>query len=162
MSQFDFRSIKTFEDACHKLGVDPADFFKKYENSPDHIASVVQLEVITRALNDGWRHPLDGVTTVYFPWFWIYSKDEESILPASRKDDSDIARFTRPDGYCGLAFASSNNAWSHSVALLGSRLACKSSEIARYCALQFRDLWESWLFPQKWQIEEKGDEPRYW
>ena len=31
MSQFDFRSIKTFEDACQKLGVDPADFFRKYE-----------------------------------------------------------------------------------------------------------------------------------
>ena len=164
-SKFDFRSIKTFEDACQKLGVDPADFFRKYENAPDHIAALVQLEVIIRALNDGWRHPLDGETTVYFPWFWIYSKSEERSLPKARKDDSDIARFMRPDGSCGLAYAVSYNAWSYSTALIGSRLACKSSEIARYCSLQFRDLWESWLFPQEWQIEEKNDgdgHPKYW
>ena len=55
----------------------------------------------------------------------------------------------------GLGYANSNDAWSLSDSDIGSRLACKSDEIARYCAETFKSYWESYLFPQPWQIEEK-------
>ena len=121
MKKFNFKSIKTFEDACKHLNLDPNAFYFKYENMPDHITALVSLEVITRALNDGWRHPLDGETTAYYPWFWIVTKrDEEERwfkdIPESRK-----VSYQRPDGTAGLGCASSNNAWSHSHSNIGSR-----------------------------------------
>ena len=155
MEKFNFKSIKTFEDACKHLNLDPNAFYFKYENMPDHITALVSLEVITRALNDGWRHPLDGKTTAYYPWFWIVTKREEEErwfkdIPESRK-----VSYQRPDGTAGLGYAHSNDAWSYSSSSIGSRLACKSEEIAMYCAETFKNYWESYLFPQSWQIEEK-------
>lgn len=46
---------------------------------------------------------------------------------------------------CGLAYASSNRAWSYSAATVGSRLAVKSSEIAIYFGEQFKELWKDFL-----------------
>ena len=155
MEKFNFKSIKTFEDACKHLNLDPNAFYFKYENMPDHITALVSLEVITRALNDGWRHPLDGKTTAYYPWFWIVTKREEEErwfkdIPESRK-----VSYQRPDGTAGLGCACSFGAWSGSNSIVGSRLACKSEEIAMYHAETFKNYWESYLFPQSWQIEEK-------
>lgn len=155
MNKFDYRSIKTFEDACKHLNLDPNAFYYKFENMPDHITALVSLEVIIRALNDGWRHPLDGKTTVYFPWFWLVSSSEEKEHWFKDIPESMKVRYMRPDGSAGLGYADSSDAWSYSVSSLGSRLACKSYEIAMYCAETFKSYWESYLFPQPWQIEEK-------
>lgn len=155
MNKFDYRSIKTFEDACKHLNLDPNAFYYKFENMPDHITALVSLEVIIRALNDGWRHPLDGKTTVYFPWFWLASSSGEKEqwfkdIPESRK-----VSYMRPDRSTGLGCACSEHAWSIARSDIGSRLTCKSDEIAMYCAETFKSYWESYLFPQPWQIEEK-------
>lgn len=120
MNKFDYRSIKTFEDACKHLNLDPNAFYYKFENMPDHITALVSLEVITRALNDGWRHPLDGTTTVYFPWFWLVSQREEKEswfkdIPESRK-----VSYMRPDGSAGLGYACSIYAWSTSHSRLSA------------------------------------------
>lgn len=155
MNKFDYRSIKTFEDACKHLNLDPNAFYYKFENMPDHITALVSLEVIIRALNNGWRHPLDGKTTVYFPWFWLVSSSEEKEHWFKDIPESMKVSYMRPDGSAGLGCASSVNAWSRSVSCFGSRLACKSYEIAMYCAETFKSYWESYLFPQPWQIEEK-------
>ena len=155
MNKFDYRSIKTFEDACKHLNLDPNAFYYKFENMPDHITALVSLEVIIRALNDGWRHPLDGKTTVYFPWFWLVSSSEEKEHWFKDIPESMKVRYMRPDGSAGLGFAGSLTAWSYSGSDFGSRLACKSYEIAMYCAETFKSYWESYLFPQPWQIEEK-------
>lgn len=155
MNKFDYRSIKTFEDACKHLNLDPNAFYYKFENMPDHITALVSLEVIIRALNDGWRNPLDGKTTVYFPWFWLVSSSEEKEHWFKDIPESMKVSYMRPDGSAGLGFAISNGAWSYSHSDFGSRLACKSYEIAMYCAETFKSYWESYLFPQPWQIEEK-------
>lgn len=155
MNKFDYRSIKTFEDACKHLNLDPNAFYYKFENMPDHITALVSLEVIIRALNDGWRHPLDGKTTVYFPWFWLVSSSEEKEHWFKDIPESMKMSYMRPDGSAGLGSAYSDYAWSISSSNIGSRLACKSDEIAMYCAKTFKSYWESYLFPQPWQIEEK-------
>lgn len=155
MNKFDYRSIKRFEDACKHLNLDSKAFYYKFENMPDHITALVSLEVIIRALNDGWRHPLDGKTTVYFPWFWLVSSSEEKEHWFKDIPESMKVSYMRPDGSAGLGSASSYTAWSYSYSVIGSRLACKSYEIAMYCAETFKSYWESYLFPQPWQIEEK-------
>lgn len=157
MAKFDYKTIKTFEDACLKLGVDPQDFYRKYEGFPEHIKALIKLEVITKALNDGWSHPLDGVAYGYYPWHWIYNDREIAEMTEEEKNDRRIFTYIRPDGSCGLGFANSYHGWSHSNAGIGSRLACKSREIATYCAVEFKDLWASYLFPQKHQLEVQND-----
>ena len=146
--KFDFRSIKTFEDACLKLGAEPQGFYEKYEGYPEHIKALIKLEVITKALNDGWSHPLDGETIGYYPWYWICNDSEIARMTEKEKNDRRMVTYIRQDGSCGLAYANSRSAWSGSDALLGSRLACKSKEIALYCAIEFKDIWASYFFPQ--------------
>lgn len=53
--------------------------------------------------------------------------------------------FARYGAYCGLASAGSSSAWSGSYAVIGSRLAVKSSEIAIYFGEQFKELWKDFL-----------------
>lgn len=147
-TKFDYRTIKTFEDACLKLGADPQDFYLKYEGYPEHIKALIKLEVITKALNDGWSHPLDGETIGYYPWYWICNDSEIAGMTEKEKNDRRMVTYIRQDGSCGLAFARSDRAWSFSTAYFGSRLACKSKEIALYCAIEFKDIWASYFFPQ--------------
>ena len=152
-TKFDYRTIKTFEEACLKLGANPQDFYLKYEGYPEHIKALIKLEVIIKALNDGWSHPLDGETIGYYPWIWIYTDRNIAELSEENKNDGRTFTFIRPDGTCGLAYADSDGAWSRSNATVGSRLACKSREIALYCAIEFKDIWASYLFPLPEQIE---------
>lgn len=152
MSQFNYRSIKTLEDACKKLGINVEAFLAKYSAMPDHITALASLELITKAVNDGWEHPLEPGHTVYYPWYLLHDRDHDGQSP-----NADEVTYIRPDGSCGLASADSFNAWSASHATIGSRLACRSREIAEYVAIQFKDLYASWLFPQAWHNKGKED-----
>jgi len=49
------------------------------------------------------------------------------------------------NGFSGVGCASADGAFSFSAAPLGSRLACKNSEIAEYFGTQFIDLWMEYL-----------------
>lgn len=155
--KFDYTTIKTFEDACLTLGADPEAFYRKYEGYPEHIKALIKLEVIIKALNDGWSHPLDGVAFGYYPWYWIYNDSEIARMAEEEKNDRRMVTYIRPDGSCGLGCASSGSGWSGSDSDIGSRLACKSRDISFYCAVQFKDLWASYLFPQMHQLEVQND-----
>jgi hypothetical protein len=149
--EFDFRSIKTINDACEKTGTDFEAFMAMIEPLPEHIQALCALTLITKAINDGWQWKLDGIGRAYFPWICLYpdamrDKIEDSKSQSQRED---LIRYTRPDGSCGLAFADSPNAWSRSNANIGSRLACKSDEEATWIATQFKDLLASWLLPME-------------
>lgn len=153
MKKFDFTTIKTFEDACLKLGIDPIKWNQEHDRLPDHITALMELEIITEAINDGWRHPLDGRTPVYYVWTWLFDDDE---IKAGRPQEYPIVfKMLRPDASAGLGSANSNFAWSYSISYFGSRLAYQTREQCDYSLKQFSSLWESWLYPQEWQIEER-------
>ena len=48
---------------------------------------------------------------------------------------------------CGLGFSFSLNGWSFSDALIGSRLAVKSDELAVYFGKQFIQIWADYVGP---------------
>lgn len=148
-TKFDFRSIKTINDACEKTGTDFEAFMAMIEPLPEHIQALCALELIIKAINDGWVNPLDGDTWVYFPWIWVYDNEDRDRIEKREPARADLIRFTRPDGYCGLASAASSNAWSYSTADLGSRLACKTRELALYVATEFKGLLASWALPME-------------
>lgn len=139
--------IKTINDACLKVGVDYESFLAMIEPLPDHLQALAAMEIIIKALNDGWVNPLDGLTKVWYPWVYVYDKYEQERMEKVYPDREDLIRFTRPDGSCGLAYARSGYAWSNSNASIGSRLAMKSESVCLYFIRNFKDLLAQYILP---------------
>lgn len=144
--------IKSFEDACHALGIEteeqlPALLQSKYADIvPSHIKAELKLEIITKALNEGWVHFPDGKHYAYWPWFVFFTVEEiAKHSEAWAKEYSIIDATDVSDVFAGLGFAYSNRAWSLSYSSFGSRLACKSSALAKYSGHQFIKLWKEYL-----------------
>jgi hypothetical protein len=111
---FDFRTIKTFEDACKKLGIDPAKL--PGENIPKEFSkptvSAYKLMVIYKAINNGWKPDWsDHNQCKYYPWHGVLSS--------------------------GFGFDVSDYYYAYTVASVGSRLCTDTSEKALYIANQF-------------------------
>ena len=127
---------------------------------PENIQAAYKLEVITAALNNGWRHPQDGETWVYYPWGYFYTKEEIEKLSEEDKKDCTLVLLggaATVGAYCGLAFVDSSRAFSDSHVGIGSRLAYKSRELCEYSIKQFRELWNEYLFYLPKPDEEKAD-----
>lgn len=147
--------IKTFDDACKAIGLAgpealPELLQEKYAAIvPSHIKAQLKLEIITLALNEGWQHIPDGKHLAYWPWFCLYTAGE--IADMGKKGAEERAMINATDVSevsSGLGCASSHNAWSYSGATIGSRLAYKSRELARYSGKQFIELWKkAYLIP---------------
>jgi hypothetical protein len=120
---FDFRTIKSFEDACAKLGIDtqlqpilnalPEEFKKP-------IIAVYKLMIIFKAINDGWIPDWsDSNQYKYYPWFWVLSS--------------------------GLGFRVSYYICTLASTCVGSRLCTDTSEKAMYIAEQFESEYKDFL-----------------
>lgn len=154
----DFHNIKTYEDACEALGVRPisrllieyGDGQKEEVIDIAHIA-YIKLCTIARALNNDPDFPRFTKDEYrYTPWFYLYNQKEIDEM-----DEEDRNRLVLWGGsatygaYCGLASAYSYSAWSYSSASVGSRLAVKSEEIAKYFGNQFKELWRDFLIGKR-------------
>ena len=144
--------IKTFEDACKAIGLAGSEALpellqdKLADIVPSHIKAMLKLEIITLALNEGWQHIPDGQHFAYWPWFCLYTAGE--IADMGKKGAEERAMINATDVsevFAGLGCASSDDAWSYSSANIGSRLAYKSRELARYSGKQFIELWKEYL-----------------
>lgn len=124
--------IKTFEDACKHLGLDPValpDVSKLPVKHQKAITANYKLTIIAEALNDGWQPNWNNWNEYkYYPWFEVEASEEQ---PA------------------GSGFSRSSYVGSHSGTYVGSRLCYKSSELARYAASQFEDLYKDYLLIQQ-------------
>lgn len=149
MSDFKMQSIKTINDACEKVGIDFNSFMATIEPLPEHLRALAAMEVIIKALNDGWENPLDGDTWCYYPWIYVYNDSEKLQVLRETPGRKDLIRFNRPDGHCGLAYALSFYAWSYSDASFGSRLACKDRATCQYLVEKFLDLLAVYYLPME-------------
>ena len=151
--------VQSYEDAVKMVGDDlPLSVLSKM---PKHLQAQHKLEVITKALNCGWRHPQDGETWCYYVWGRFYDKEEIAKMSQEDKDKNILVLLgggATSGADCGLAFLASNNAFSDSYASLGSRLAYKTWELAEYSAQQFRDLWAETLFYLPAPEDEKKED----
>ncbi|KAA6352398.1 hypothetical protein EZS27_000348 [termite gut metagenome] len=116
--------IKTFEDACKALGLDPANLpvvDMLPEKDRKSIISYYKLTIIIRALNEGWEPNFsDWNEYKYCNWFYLNA--------------------------AGFAYAHTFPAASSASATVGSRLCFKTSELARYAHERFRDLYLEYMF----------------
>lgn len=120
--EFDYKSIKTFEDACKKTGIETTE----PEIKAAHIEPVkamiayYKLVIIFLAINNGWKPDWsDHNQWKYYPWFYVLSSG---------------FGFADSDYYCGISYAN-----------VGSRLCTDTGEKAEYIAEQFKDLYQEYL-----------------
>lgn len=146
------KRIKTFEDACHEIGID-AEAWNRDKISlglePDVLA-FLKLRIIVKALNEGWEPRFTEDECRYYPWFILYTGEEYNKL-----DEEEKSRVVYRSGHyagalggvsCAYAFFGS----SFTDAVIGVRLAFKTSELAAYCGRQFLDIWADFVFlPEK-------------
>ena len=146
------KRIKTFEDACHEIGID-AEAWNRDKISlglePDVLA-FLKLRIIVKALNEGWEPRFTEDECRYYPWFILYTGEEYNKLDEEEKSRVVYRSSYNAAALGGVSCAYADNDSSLSNAYIGVRLAFKTSELAAYCGRQFLDIWADFVFlPEK-------------
>lgn len=147
--------IKTFKDACDELGCDHP-FVKAYDSFycsvradvedkyTKDVMAYLKLRIITTALNEGWEPEFTKGEYRYFPWFCFYT--EEEIKNMSKEGKKNLFRLPGATDYGGVAYAYAGSDSSDTGSSVGSRLAFKNSELAKYAGKQFIDIWADYIY----------------
>ena len=121
--------VKTFEDAVAILGNDNQAVIDYYaiadKTCTEDILAFAKLRVIAEALNEGWKPKFDGDECRYYPWFYIYTKEEYEKLDEDEKKECRVVGRSNSNSYAhgGLVYAYASGASSGSDASVGARLA---------------------------------------
>lgn len=149
--------IKTFEDALNELG-DKHPLVLQYRFNFNNeggwtddmyareFEAYLKLRIITAALNEGWTPQFTEDEHRYFPWFWLYTKEE--IVKMDKEERKKIVLFgghASNGAYAGFAYANSYFAPSLTSADVGSRLCFKSSALAKYAGEQFAEIYFAFM-----------------
>ena len=142
--------VKTFEDACIETGTDIQAFNEMTKNLDEHVVTYMKLSIIVKALNEDDKFPyFTKDEWRYYPYFWLYTKDEYEKMNA--KDREKISRVLFRS-YCyagslgGVAYAGALDGASGTSYYVGARLAFRNRELALYAGKQFIDLYVKHLF----------------
>ena len=116
--------VKSFEDACQLLGIEPnvPEVSMLPENHQKAIVAHYKLVIIAEAVNEGWKPNWDNWDErKYYPWFDL-------------EGSSSGAGFSYDD--CDVWYANS---------LVGSRLCFKTWELAEHIGKTFIDLYKDYF-----------------
>ncbi|WBS75695.1 hypothetical protein PF438_04205 [Elizabethkingia meningoseptica] len=116
--------VKSFEDACQLLGIEPnvPEVSMLPENHQKAIVAHYKLVIIAEAVNEGWKPNWDNWNErKYYPWF-------------------DLEGSSSGAGFSYYVFVS----WS-SYSFVGSRLCFKTWELAEYIGKTFIDLYKDYF-----------------
>ena len=136
-----YKEIKSYEDACKVLGIQPisenavAAFPKEDRKS---MLAYHKLTIIARAINGGWKPDWNDRTQYkYYPVFFYEN--------------------------AGLAYANANYSASVTTASIGSRLCFQTEAMSDYAAATFADLYtDFYCLPasvEKEESEQAGKQP---
>jgi hypothetical protein len=119
-----YKEIKTFEDACSKLGIEPVLPIVTMlpESNQKAVIANYKLDIIQQAINEDWKPDWSNWNQYkYYPWFERSSS--------------------------GVGFSCFGYYYGHSTSTVGSRRVFPSSEIANYMGKQFIDLYNdaTWI-----------------
>ena len=151
----DYKSIKSYADACIALDEEPIDEEKLLNAGCEarHIA-LMKLETISRAL---WGRNFKPVPDpedrkwFYYPWFALYTQREMDDM--SDEDKGGLLCAGADDGTgAGFGYLYTYDRSSYSSAASGFRLCQEDEEKAKYFGKQFIELWAEWLLLD-WKIK---------
>lgn len=141
----DYKSIKTYEDACEALGEEPVGDLGDHVDK--HIIALIKLETISRALwGKDWqpKPDPDGSKYFYYPWFALYTQSE---MDSMNEEDRGALLGARAFGgaLAGVGYLGANHRSSTSLATFGFRLCQETEEKAKYFGIQFKEIWADYL-----------------
>lgn len=143
----DYKSIKTYEDACTALGERVDEEKLSDAGVPKHIIALMKLELVCKALWGGEVkvYPdAEGSRVYYYPWFWLYTKDEINSM-GSEDRGCLLSAYANFGAYAGFGYLIANSRSSDSYAYSGFRLCLDTEEKAVYFGQQFLELWAEYL-----------------
>lgn len=164
--------IKTFEDACNELGEDNL-MVRVYQTliaragkteqslaewMGKDVVAFLKLRIITEALNEGWHPKFTEDEYRYYPWFYIYTKEEYDNFSEEEKRRCVGRAYFYASAYGGLVYSLADSASSYSFPNNGVRLAFSTRELAEYAGKQFIDIWADFVFEISDKVNEKDDE----
>lgn len=141
----DYKSIKTYEDACEALGEEPVGDLGDHVDK--HIIALIKLETISRALwGKDWqpKPDPDGSKYFYYPWFALYTQSEMDSM--NEEDRGGLLGAGANGGAAagfGCLYAAARSSYSN--ANLGFRLCQETEEKAKYFGIQFKEIWADYL-----------------
>lgn len=159
----DYKSIKTYEDACEALDLTPiysddavkavCDNVNQHwdfrQEMPKHIIALMKLEVISRALwGRDWEPKPDasGNTWFYYPWFALFTQNEIDNMDAAEFEKRALlAGLASGGAAAGFGCLYTNDRSSSASASLGFRLCQETEEKAEYFGRQFIRIWADYL-----------------
>ena len=144
-SMDDYKSIKTYEDACEALGEEPVGDLGDHVDK--HIIALIKLETISRALwGKDWqpKPDPDGSKYFYYPWFALYTQSE---MDSMNEEDRGalLGAYANHGAHAGFGCLNANSRSSNSYANLGFRLCQETEEKAKYFGIQFKEIWADYL-----------------
>lgn len=141
----DYKSIKTYEDACEALGEEPVGDLGDHVDK--HIIALIKLETISRALwGKDWQPKPDpeGNKYFYYPWFALYTQSEMDSM--SEEDRGALLGATADYGaHAGFGYLYATYRSSYSDARIGFRLCQETEAKAKYFGVQFKEIWADYL-----------------
>lgn len=149
--------IKTLDDAMRELGDDNplVQHYNAYVeqmhgnfSDMDDITAFLKLRIIAAALNEWWKQEFTEEEYRYYPWFYLYTDDEIADMTEERKKEISLLLWGGDANFgsnSGLGCARSYSAFSASPSCFGSRLAVKTSELAKYFGRQFIEIWSEFM-----------------
>lgn len=143
----DYKTIKTYEDACTALGEKVDEVTLTNAGVPKHIIALMKLELVCKALWGGevkvYPDP-NGNRTYYYPWFALYTKDEVERMDSEERGLL-LSALASGGALAGWGSAGAGLRSSNSYAYSGFRLCLDTYEKARYFGTQFLELWTEYL-----------------
>ena len=140
-----YKTIKSYEDACEALGVSPIQPEKM--NVSKHIVALMKLETISKAL---WGKDFDpkpdpkGEKCFWYPYFALYTQDEIERLNEDQRG-AVLSAYALSGTTAGFGCLLTISRSSHAIAYFGFRLCQETEEKARYFGTQFIELWAEYL-----------------
>ena len=157
--------IKTFDDACNALG-DEHPLVKAYKGYVAHIhqhdmndydfVAYLKLRIIVAALNEGWEPKFEKGEYRYYPWFYLYTKEEYDELDDEQKGRCVLRSGNYSFSCRGFVSSGTNYNASYSYTINGSRLAFRTRELADYAGRQFIEEWADFMFKPRTGEELNG------
>ena len=122
------------------------------------VVAFLKLRIITEALNEGWHPKFTEDEYRYYPWFYLYTKEEYDNFSEEEKRRCVGRAYYNASARGGLVCSYAYYASSYSSANVGVRLAFSNRDLAEYAGRQFIDIWADFVFEISDNENEEDDE----
>lgn len=144
--EFDYTSIKTFEDACNRIRVSAnalSAVGSHFNRAFVQANALYKLIIIQEAINDG--QPLDEDGDAWYPYWVLYSKEEIAEMGEDKRKANNIKLLSCVSSFnaetAGVRGANAYSRGAYTSTLFGFPLCFGSEEKALYAGKHFESLY---------------------